>query len=363
MLWLKSSAGVGKCHEDISCKNISARRTLFTSHEVVELDLNKVAPTDESSVDPFDHWIPDPSNCTSSVISHNEVSGYGKGTPFTVPDWRKPKNDCSTESSSALDRQDMANSTLTTSPSKDTETSLTDKNCLKISLSEKNVQKNKEDKHYSHSSNQELVEGTDSNRSPTSCKSDSITDDVLSNTKTAQQKVAPSSDMKSGPSDPKGEKLNGVDITVRAGAVSLVYLSSQCSKRHEQDSVIIIESKKRKGWCNDEREASESSSESFESIVLREQECSVDEYCVSSWGPPLLDEKDGRIKLRRGRRMKDFRKEILPSLASLSRQEICEDIKIMELAIRSREYKKYRSKTVTKTDGVSSVRARRSRRR
>ncbi|KAI3468909.1 hypothetical protein Pfo_025572 [Paulownia fortunei] len=419
--------GIERCHEDLSCKNTSARRKLFTSHEVGQLDLNKALP-DESSVHPIDHWISNPSKCTSSGVSYNEVGEYGKGTFLTVVDWREPKNNYSSESS-ALDRQDIKKSTLTTSPSKDSgehicgrtlcsvdlgsvcgpssnkdlvscsrnlrlknaesEISLTEKTCQKISLSEMNVEKNKEDKLCSQYSSQELLEGTDSNRSPVSCKSDWITDDVSSNTKTGpcgigmsnsnvspstfqnsdsslvakklvQQDVVPSIKTKSQSSDPNNEELAEVDIMVRKGAVSLIYFSLGCLARNQDHTP---ESKKRKESCNVEREAPQSSSESYESIVLKQPECSVDEYCMSStpFEVTSLDKKDHGVKLKRGRRMKDFRKEILPGLASLSRQEICEDIKIMELAIRSREYKKYRSKTASRSDCFSSVRSRRSR--
>ncbi|CAA7022614.1 unnamed protein product [Microthlaspi erraticum] len=48
----------------------------------------------------------------------------------------------------------------------------------------------------------------------------------------------------------------------------------------------------------------------------------------------------GVVKVRRGRRMKNFQKEILPELLSLSRHEIREDMNILETVLRSREYKK-----------------------
>ncbi|KAF2591792.1 hypothetical protein F2Q70_00041825 [Brassica cretica] len=43
--------------------------------------------------------------------------------------------------------------------------------------------------------------------------------------------------------------------------------------------------------------------------------------------------------------MKNFQKEIVPSLASLSRHEIREDMNILEAVLRSREYKKMQGKT------------------
>ncbi|KAL8539821.1 hypothetical protein ACS0TY_001432 [Phlomoides rotata] len=253
--------GVEQCHEEVSCNNKSARRKLFTSVEV-ELDLNKIPPNESS----FEPWIFDPSQCKPSSVSH-ESEG---------------------------------------------------KTCWRSSISELNVKK-KEDS----LSSQELVEGTDSNRSPVSCKSDLIRDDVLSNkkkdiptSKLVQQNVLPSS----------------------RGAVSLLYLSAR-----NQDLPQI-------------------SSESYESIVLKQEECSIDESCVSStpFEATGLDKIEHGVKLKRGRRMKDFRKEILPSLGSLSRKEINEDIKIMDIALRSREYKKYRSKIASKSECITPVRSWRS---
>ncbi|EYU30308.1 hypothetical protein MIMGU_mgv1a014335mg [Erythranthe guttata] len=174
------------------------------------------------------------------------------------------------------------------------------------------------------------VEGTDSNRSPVSCKSDSI------------------AETKSQQSDRKKEKIDGVDRTVRAGAVSLVYFSLECSSKKNQDH--SIEPKKRKECCN--------SNNNNEKDVLREPECGAGDYGMTSAlteATILSDKKEHGMKLRRGRRMKDFRKEILPNMASLSREEIREDIKIMQLAVRSREYKKYKSKSVKGSRCVSSV--------
>ncbi|KMT12535.1 hypothetical protein BVRB_5g097830 isoform B [Beta vulgaris subsp. vulgaris] len=88
------------------------------------------------------------------------------------------------------------------------------------------------------------------------------------------------------------------------------------------------------------------SSESYEAMVLKAEECSPDNYCVSS-NAFLVDQSDKtdiRYKLKRGTRMKDFQKDILPSLSTLSRHEIREDINILEGVIRSREYKRMRAK-------------------
>ncbi|KAH6818104.1 hypothetical protein C2S51_001707 [Perilla frutescens var. frutescens] len=416
--------GVEQCREDLSCKNMVARRKLFTSHEVGELDLNKALP-DESSVNPIDPRIFNSSQYTFSGVSHNAISDHGQATSFTV--LGRSNNNCSTQSS-ALTQHEITTSTVMTSPSKDVSEHISisklcsvdfssvgeflsgnkdtvngsknfipenavcgisspEKSCQRMSLSEMYVEKKKEKKLHTYNLIQELLEGADSNRSPTSCKSDYNTDDASSNRKTelgviellnvppsmlkspessvvgkehVEQNVKRILETKSQYSGPKKEELAAeVETTVRMGAVSLIYFS--CLARNQDHN--SPESKKRKKSCSAEREMPESSSESYESIMLKQADCSVDEYCVSSTPSEAmcLDKKGNGVKLKRGRRMKDFRKEILPSLASLSRHEISEDIKIMELALRSRDFKKYNSKNARRNGRMPSVRSRRPR--
>lgn len=403
--------GVEQCHKDLSCKNMLARRKLFTAREVGELDLNKALP-DESFVNPIDPCTFNSSQCASSGVLHNEISDLGQATSNNVLDRRINKINYSTELSS-LTQQEITASTVTTSPNKDISEhisnstlcsvvfgsicgclsgnkdavngsknfspenaecgiSVPEKTCLRISNSDVDVEKKEEEnKLHSYNSSQELHEGADSNRSPASCKSDCNTDDASSNTKNpkpslvvkeqVEQNVTRLSETKSKSSGSKKELLAAeVDKTVKKAAVSLIYIS--CLARNQDHN--SHESKKRKKICSAEREMPQSSSESYESIVLKQADCSVDEYCMSSTPSEAmcLEKKDNGVKLKRGRRMKDFRKEILPGLASLSRQEISEDIKIMELALRSREFKKYNSKNATRNDCISSVRSRRGRR-
>lgn len=112
------------------------------------------------------------------------------------------------------------------------------------------------------------------------------------------------------------------------------------------------------------RDQPECSSDSYESMVMKLTETSADDYCVSSnpFEVHELCNKDTGIKLRRGRRLKDFRKDILPGMATLSRHEIREDINIMEGVLRSREYKRLRSKAGNTGNWFTPVKSRRSRR-
>ncbi|XP_057739996.1 uncharacterized protein LOC130957126 [Arachis stenosperma] len=87
--------------------------------------------------------------------------------------------------------------------------------------------------------------------------------------------------------------------------------------------------------------------DSYEQIALELEECNDDDCSFASSKPYEVDRaktNDFSLRLKRGRRFKDFQKEILPGLASLSRHEIQEDINILEAVLRSREYRKIRSR-------------------
>ncbi|KAF8027085.1 hypothetical protein BT93_E0107 [Corymbia citriodora subsp. variegata] len=106
-----------------------------------------------------------------------------------------------------------------------------------------------------------------------------------------------------------------------------------------------------------------SSSDSYELNVLMLEESSTEDYSVTSKAFDIAEvsDKDFSIRLRRGRRMKDFQKEILPGLASLSRHEILEDVNILEGIIRSREYRKLRANMPDGEMLCTPLRSRRSR--
>ncbi|KAK8621914.1 hypothetical protein V6N13_097542 [Hibiscus sabdariffa] len=150
------------------------------------------------------------------------------------------------------------------------------------------------------------------------------------------------------------------DNLIQIAAESLVDLSlknSACYQSSTQTASNVLENK--------DKEQSQGSYDSFELMTLNQAEISADDYSVSSKPFELSDglTKDSSIKLRRGRRLKDFQKDILPGLASLSRHEIREDINILEGVLRSREYKKMRAKMANGETWCKPVRSRRSRRR
>ncbi|XP_047338780.1 uncharacterized protein LOC124942344 [Impatiens glandulifera] len=117
----------------------------------------------------------------------------------------------------------------------------------------------------------------------------------------------------------------------------------------------------------------ERSVDSYELIVMNlEEEEISSEYCVcvSSKGCEIISDKKEEcgIKLmKRGRRVKDFQKDVLPSMACLSRHEIREDVNIMETVIKSREYKRIMKAKTTKIGGdkwfMPVKRSKRSKRR
>ncbi|CAN4077928.1 unnamed protein product [Withania somnifera] len=146
-----------------------------------------------------------------------------------------------------------------------------------------------------------------------------------------------------------------VDGQIIRGAVSLIYLTLECSEPNAATSMNKIE--------GENTEQPQCSSDTFEEMVLKQPESSTDDCCVTSnaFEFDARERKDYGITLKRGRRMKNFQRDIIPSLARLSRHEISEDIKIMETALRSREYKKIKSKMTCGNKWFSPVRNRRSR--
>lgn len=151
----------------------------------------------------------------------------------------------------------------------------------------------------------------------------------------------------------KNKEPADIDSLIQTAAESLIQISLDISSSYDNK----MESK--------ETERPECTSDSYELIVLNLKETSADEFCVSSKPYEIseMETRDFGFKLKRGRRMKDFQKEILPNLASLSRHEICEDINIMEAVLRSREYKRLRSKMTDRDNNwFTPVRSRRSRR-
>lgn len=100
--------------------------------------------------------------------------------------------------------------------------------------------------------------------------------------------------------------------------------------------------------CDDEPQLS---LDSFEKMVLNLEEIKDDGQSVNV-SPRYNEGPACRIKLKRGRGMRNFQREIIPGLL-LGRQEICEDLEVIGY-----EPKKTRSRKTRKGPGASSTRPR-----
>ncbi|XP_038989996.1 uncharacterized protein LOC103707454 [Phoenix dactylifera] len=87
-------------------------------------------------------------------------------------------------------------------------------------------------------------------------------------------------------------------------------------------------------------EHSDDGTDSFESLTLKLEAMKEDEYMCRTWEQekpkdeqsgtaPLLLTRSRRGQARKRRQRKDFQKDILPGLASLSRHEVAEDLQIL----------------------------------
>ncbi|KAG2319992.1 hypothetical protein Bca52824_013205 [Brassica carinata] len=133
---------------------------------------------------------------------------------------------------------------------------------------------------------------------------------------------------------------------IQMAAESLVHLSAVSYQDQESKPLSRTNS------SSQDQDLECCSCDSYELHTLGITETNTEEeFCVSSMALDEINKmtrdnnKEIGLKLRRGRRMKNFQKEILPSLTSLSRHEIREDINILEAVLRSREYKKMQGKT------------------
>ena len=151
-----------------------------------------------------------------------------------------------------------------------------------------------------------------------------------------------------------------VDVSIQKAAESLIRISLESSACYQDCSMKDVRSTE---MLSNERAMPESSYDSFELITLKLKDCSEDDFCVSSKPPEVnfTEKKDYGFKIRRGRRLKDFQRDILPGLTSLSRQEIREDINILEGVLRSREYRKIQAKMADGHSWCTPAKSRRSR--
>ncbi|XP_068635111.1 uncharacterized protein [Aristolochia californica] len=150
-----------------------------------------------------------------------------------------------------------------------------------------------------------------------------------------------------------------IDSTVHRAAESLLHIAQENSATSvsgiadaghvEMDSA---------GKCQEPQH----SCDSYESIALMLTESSSQEY-LSSTKPAKENVTEettcvGVSKSRRGMRTRDFRRDVLPGLVSLSRHEICEDLHTINEVIQSSESRRNRPR---KENWGMITRSRRSR--
>ncbi|PSR91573.1 Osteocalcin 2 like [Actinidia chinensis var. chinensis] len=405
--------GFEERHGNIACNGNFIEEKLFTSNEAFGFDLNRAQP-DEYSAGAFDGIISSvfegilPTNPTTlrqdeaanptlaspcSKISCSKVWSSGATfdgishsdtCPIDLESMLGPLSETCDDLSDYRKSEGRNVDLLLKSP-KENYTDVAPDNV---------IDGRKEDTSLHHMcTNGSGVEDANSNKSSSSCKFDGIADGSSSGAKSTQSgtdfegsNISPfsqfrksqssqiaetqlvghelrscgSSELKHRIWNKKKEELTQGDSLIQKAAESLVLFSLGSSTRNQDcrakagsNGGIEIEGK----------DQPQHSLDSYEKIVLKLEENNADDYCVSSKPVEVneLDVKDCGMKLRRGRRMKDFQRDVLPGLASLSRHEIREDVNIMEAVIRSREYKRNRSKLAGGGNWFAPVKSRRSR--
>ncbi|CAN4127586.1 unnamed protein product [Withania somnifera] len=405
--------GVEKCEQQLLSGDISGKGKVLFSDERDFLDLNKSIFDDSFHSD-------DPSlACSSSRTSSREslvLANESRGSTFpTASNWREQDDGCPNEtsacnpqgilnsvtgSSHGVKRMDnvgvekfsinlnqpLSNSSgnscslITEYEKADLTVKFLDSDDQVLSAPENKSKKaNHNPKSSPEYKTQDFIKDSGPDRSLSSCKSSFFEDissgietmqsgtqlrnsstlkcNAFEKSETLQENVSPHQEDvdSSGNSDNQMGETAEVDDQIIKGAVSLVYLTLECSEPSAAIRMNKIEGKN--------TEQPQCSSDTFEEMVLKQPENSIDDCCVTSnaFEFNATERKDYGITLKRGRRMKNFQRDIMPSLATLSRHEICEDIKIMETALRSREYKKLKSKMTGGNKWFSPVRNRRSR--
>ncbi|XP_076957050.1 uncharacterized protein LOC143632401 isoform X2 [Bidens hawaiensis] len=134
--------------------------------------------------------------------------------------------------------------------------------------------------------------------------------------------------------------INASSDLTEENIINVLETSKQDDEEENAALSLICISKQHTSTINQDSDTR--SIDSYESLVLKLEESITDQDSVTSKTYEIneLENKESVIKLRRGRRLKDFQKDILPTLSSLSKHEIWEDIKLLEGVIRSREYKR-----------------------
>ncbi|KAL6641441.1 hypothetical protein ACP70R_019622 [Stipagrostis hirtigluma subsp. patula] len=164
------------------------------------------------------------------------------------------------------------------------------------------------------------------------------------------QRLGASHDGESNPQNTVSKlqaEAGSVDKTVASAAETLLSIFSHYSVCFADRPGSSSQPATQDG--NDEPQCS---LDSFEKIVLNLEEIKDDGQSISVI-PPDKDGPACGIKLKRGRGMRNFQREIIPGLVSLARQEICDDLQAIGY-----EPRKTRSRKTHRAQGASSTRSR-----
>ncbi|KAM7256319.1 hypothetical protein ACFE04_012060 [Oxalis oulophora] len=354
----------GEYYGDVDWKNLLSKKKSVVSFEGGLFDLNKALPDESSSC-----YTTNPLAASSADDLKGPIGNFHGVSSSTIS--RENFNNCSHEISGL----DVTNSCENDKPNElcAGEVSLTVSE-LKSSL---DLREGHGSTHFESKKEDAAIlfsgygqnEGPDAcgDTSPDSSKSRSVSDGDSCSVKTMQS----GTHFGNGPNkqEPcKNNDLDQIDCVIQGAAESLIHILLSDAPSHysatiesnEMEIDRFIEPNEMESEKIDQRQIS---IDSYELIAMNLTESNEDEYCVSS-KPLEVKEPENRgysSKLRRGRRLKDFQKDILPGLSSLSRHEIREDINLLEGVLRSREYRKMKG-----SEGgnwCSVTRSRRSRRR
>ncbi|KAL5551159.1 hypothetical protein UlMin_001335 [Ulmus minor] len=363
------------------------------SFDLGNVDLNKIY-CDDSSCHSNDPTMNHPSTASSSHPFSSEVGGVKEGS-FRSTFWNKEYNTCSDDAenlalidlNSNLETKEISGSPKQSVLSSSSEVDLglevvprhkndpSDGNVgLELEISKIQVHTCPATRVVNHEMG--LESGANSDLSSASIKPCHIGDNESSNGETTQSEVelgnSLAADRFLGNQNPsqaletfsgeqnqheylsKKESDKVDDVLVQEAAESLLSFAVIQGFSMKDAGSTEME--------NNERAMPECSFDSYELLTLKLKQSSEDDLCVSSKLPEIdfEEKKDYGLKIRRGRRLKDFQRDILPGLASLSRHEIREDISIIEGVLRSREYKKFRAKMADEHNWCKPAKSRRS---
>lgn len=343
------SQGFKECYDDTPSNNQFTQKQQLSSFEVGQLDLNKVQ-LDDSSCYSNDPTVAYPSTASSLAGEFHQLTS-----------WRALNHNCSNGTSDMHQQDEPLDLAVRNSE-------LVDKS-IEIRVRNENFSGSNRSEDVCYI-DLESLESADKTEGQATVEAASFcpNENNSSSIKTMQSGIelgdSNLSTSSKFPETPELRSSDSIESKQRSCSMKPAELDTLIQKAAESLLQFSLESPVGHDKENNKKNQPDYSSDSFESITLKLKECDPDDYCMSSSPFEIneMEKKDFGFKLKRGRRLKDFQKDILPGLASLSRHEIREDVNIMEGVMRSREYRKIQASLGVKDIWCPPVRSRRSRR-